>query len=65
MNIFTIIVHAENADIVNIRTKQLIGKGKTDVKYFPQSRPILAEAEATFRAVSMAIITDAPLFVVH
>lgn len=58
-------VHAENADIVNIRTKQLVEEGKTDVKYFPESRPVLAEAEATSRAVHMAKIADAPVFVVH
>lgn len=61
----TIMIHAENADIVNIRTKQLIEEGKTDVKYFPKSRPVLAEAEATSRAVYMAKLADAPLFVVH
>lgn len=61
----TIMIHAENADVVNIRTKQLVEEGKTDVKYFPESRPVLAEAEATSRAVHMAEIADAPLFVVH
>lgn len=61
----TIMVHAENADVVNIRTEQLVKEGKTDVKYFPESRPALAEAEATSRAVYMAEIADAPLFVVH
>ena len=61
----TIMIHAENADVVNIRTKQLVEEGKTDVKYFPESRPILAEAEATSRAIHMAKMADSPLFVVH
>lgn len=61
----TIMIHAENADVVNIRTKQLVDEGKTDVKYFPESRPDFAEAEATSRAVYMAKVTDSPLFVVH
>lgn len=61
----TIMIHAENADVVNITTEQLVKEGKTDVKYFPESRPILAEAEATTRAIHMAKITDSPLFVVH
>lgn len=61
----TIMVHAENADIVNTLTKQLVDEGKTGVENFPDSRPILAEAEATSRAVHMAKITDSPLFVVH
>lgn len=61
----TIMVHAENADIVNTLTKQLVDEGKTGVENFPASRPILAEAEATSRAVHMAKIADAPLFIVH
>lgn len=61
----TIMIHAENADVVKIRTDQLVEEGKTGVENFPASRPILAEAEATSRAVYMAQITDSPLFVVH
>ncbi len=61
----TIMIHAENADVVKIRTDQLVEEGKTGVENFPDSRPILAEAEATSRAVHLAQIADSPLFVVH
>lgn len=61
----TIMVHAENADIIDVLTKKLVAEGKTEPKYFGDSRPVLSEAEATSRAVYMAKIADAPLFVVH
>ncbi len=61
----TIMVHAENADIIDVLTKKLIAEGKTEPKYFGDSRPVLSEAEATSRAIYMAKIANAPLFVVH
>lgn len=61
----TIMVHAENADIIDVLTKKLISEGKTEPKYFGDSRPVLSEAEATSRAVYMAKMAEAPLFVVH
>jgi dihydropyrimidinase len=61
----TIMVHAENADIIDVLTKKLIAEGKTEPKYFGDSRPVLSEAEATSRAIYMAEIANAPLFVVH
>ncbi|WMM26000.1 dihydropyrimidinase [Tissierella sp. MB52-C2] len=61
----TIMVHAENADIIDVLTKQLIAEGKTEPKYFGDSRPVLSEAEATSRAIYMAKMAKAPIFVVH
>lgn len=61
----TIMVHAENADIIDVKIKQLLAEGKTGTEYFSVSRPILSEAEATSRAVYMAKMAGAPLFVVH
>lgn len=61
----TIMVHAENADIIDVLTKKLVAEGKTEPKYFGDSRPVLSEAEATSRAIYMAKVADAPIFVVH
>lgn len=61
----TIMVHAENADIIDVLTKKLVAEGKTEPKYFGDSRPVLSEAEATSRAIYMARIANSPLFVVH
>ena len=61
----TIMVHAENADMIDVKTKQLIAEGKTDPYYHAVSRPPVVEAEATRRAIYLAEMADAPLYVVH
>ncbi len=58
-------VHAENNDMVKWMNKRLAAKGLTAPKYHAVSRPELAEEEAIHRAVSLAKLVDAPLFVVH
>jgi len=61
----TIMVHAENADVIDVLQKQLVAEGKTDPIYHAVSRPPLVEAEATQRAIYLAMMADAPIFVVH
>ena len=61
----TIMVHAENGELVDVLQKQLVAEGKTDPKYHYDSRPPLVEAEATQRAIYLSKIAKAPLFVVH
>lgn len=61
----TIMVHAENADMIDVLTKQLIAEGKTSPYYHAVSRPPVVEAEATRRAIYLAEMADAPLYVVH
>jgi len=58
-------VHAENGDAIDVLIKQMLADGKTDPIYHAKSRPHWAEAEATSRAIHLAAIADAPLFVVH
>ena len=61
----TIMVHAENADMIDVATKQLIAEGKVGPYYHAVSRPPVVEAEATRRAIYLAEMADAPLYVVH
>jgi dihydropyrimidinase len=58
-------VHAENAHIIDVLQQQLVASGRTDPKYHATSRPTVAEAEATWRAASLAKAADAPVFIVH
>jgi dihydropyrimidinase len=58
----TVMVHAENAEMIDVLSKKLIAEGKTDPYYHAVSRPPVVEAEATRRAIYLA---DAPLYVVH
>lgn len=58
-------VHAENRDMIAWTTGQLLAKGCTAPKYHAPSRPAAAEVEAISRAISLARMVDAPLFIVH
>lgn len=61
----TVMVHAENADMIDVLQKELVAKGYTEPYGHVLSRPPVVEAEATRRAVYLAQLADAPLYVVH
>ncbi|KAF2115773.1 hypothetical protein BDV96DRAFT_659051 [Lophiotrema nucula] len=58
-------IHAENNDIVEQVTKRLAEQGLTDSFYHSVARPQIAESEATYRAISLAEVTDTPILIVH
>lgn len=58
-------VHAENYDSINYKTKELLSEGKTEPIYHAISRPEKCEAEATNRAIKLAEMIDAPIYIVH
>ncbi len=58
-------VHAENGDVIEVTTKQALAAGKTDPKWHALTRPVECEGEATHRAIRLAEIAGAPLYVVH
>jgi dihydropyrimidinase len=58
-------VHAEDASIIALRTTELLAAGKTGPEYFPDSRPVLAEAVAVERAIAFAEAAAAPIYLVH
>lgn len=61
----TIMVHAENADLIDFLQKECVSKGQLEPYYHAVSRPPIVETEATERAISIAKLMDAPLYVVH
>lgn len=61
----TVMVHAENADAIDVLQKQCVEAGNTGPYYHAVSRPPMVEAEATRRAIYMAQIADAPIYIVH
>ena len=61
----TVMVHAENADAVDLLEKQNVKAGHTEPYGHVLSRPPMVEAEATARAIHLAKIADAPLYIVH
>lgn len=60
-----VMVHAENGDAIDVLVKRAIAKGNLSPKWHALTRPPAAEAEATARAVRLAEIAGAPLYVVH
>ena len=61
----TTMVHAENSDMIALITERLEQRGLTDPYYHAVSRPQIAEAEATYRAISLAELIDVPILIVH
>lgn len=59
------LVHAENGDAVAERETELAAAGKLAPRYHAVARPPRVEAEATGRAVALAELAGAPLYVVH
>jgi len=60
-----IMMHAENGGMIDVLVSQLLAEGKTDPYWHGISRPWQAEEEATHRAIMIANLTGAPLYVVH
>lgn len=58
-------VHAENAGMIKWMTDRLLERGLIAPKYHALSHPALAEEEAIHRAICLAKLVDAPLFIVH
>ncbi len=58
-------VHAENGDMLDHCTRNLLAAGHRDPRYYAASRPPLAEAEATRRAIDYAALVDAEIYIVH
>ena len=58
-------VHAENSAILDLATAQLIAAGRWDPRDYAESRPALAETEATRRVIDYAELVDAEIYVVH
>jgi dihydropyrimidinase len=60
-----VMVHAENGDVIDVLVKQALEAGDTDPLYHALTRPPEAEGEATNRAIQLAHLAGAPLYVVH
>ncbi|MEN0087029.1 MAG: dihydropyrimidinase [Pseudomonadota bacterium] len=61
----TPMVHAENGDVIAELSAKLIAAGNTGPEAHAYSRPSQVEGEATNRAIMIADMAGAPLYVVH
>ena len=60
-----IMMHAENGIAIDQLVARALAEGKTDPVQHGLTRPPELEAEATHRAIVLAKVTGAPLYVVH
>ncbi|HEV2464483.1 MAG TPA: dihydropyrimidinase, partial [Acidobacteriaceae bacterium] len=58
-------MHAENGSVIDVLVQQTLAQGKTAPVYHALTRPTIAEAEAVQRAIAMAEIAGAPVYIVH
>jgi len=58
-------VHAENGSAIDVVVAQMIAEGKTAPHYHALSRSPKAEAEATHRAIALADMCGAAVYIVH
>jgi dihydropyrimidinase len=59
------LIHCEDAAILADALQLLVSEGRTDLRYYAESRPPVAEVAAVHRAAAMAEATGAPLYVAH
>jgi dihydropyrimidinase len=60
-----ICMHAENGSAIDVIVQQALAAGKTAPIYHALTRPTKAEAEAVNRAIALAEIAGAPVYIVH
>ncbi|MFE9533394.1 dihydropyrimidinase [Streptomyces sp. NPDC006691] len=60
-----IMMHAENGIAIDVLVEQALARGESDPRYHGEVRKALLEAEATHRAIQLARVAGAPLYVVH
>lgn len=58
-------MHAENGPAIDVLAEQLVAQGKKTPYFHGIARAWQMEEEATHRAIMLADLTDAPLYIVH
>jgi dihydropyrimidinase len=60
-----VMVHAENGDAIDVIVKKAVAAGHSEPIWHARTRPPETEGEATNRAIQLARVAGAPLYVVH
>ncbi|KAF2721264.1 D-hydantoinase [Polychaeton citri CBS 116435] len=61
----TTMVHAESHDMISLIVEGLERNKNTEPYFHAVARPRIAEDEASYRAISLAELADAPMLIVH
>ncbi|MDH3714442.1 MAG: dihydropyrimidinase [Gammaproteobacteria bacterium] len=60
-----VMVHAENHDVIQWLTENLLLQGKSAPRYHATAHAAAAEREATHRAITLAEVVGVPVLIVH
>ncbi len=60
-----VMVHAENGIVIDLIVREAVAAGHTAPGFHALTRPAVLEGEATHRAIILATLAEAPLYVVH
>lgn len=60
-----VMIHAENGDVLDVLIKDNLARKKVEPRYHALSRPPEAEGEAAGRAIAIARMAGAPIYIVH
>ncbi len=58
-------MHAENGGVIDVLVRKALAEGKTAPIYHALTRPATAEGEAVNRAIALAQMAGAPVYIVH
>jgi len=61
----TVMMHAENGIAIDVLVSQALSRGETAPRFHGITRPDRLEAEATGRAIALAKVAGAPVYIVH
>ena len=60
-----VMVHAENGIVIDLLIREAVTAGHTAPLYHALTRPAILEGEAAQRAIMLATLAEAPLYIVH
>lgn len=60
-----VMIHAENGQVIDTLVQRALANGDTAPGWHYRTRPSTLEGEATERAIALAKVAEAPLYVVH
>ncbi len=58
-------LHVENGDIIEILVEEALSQGHTSPEWHARTRPAWGAVESFLKAVSLAALADAPIYIVH
>lgn len=61
----TVMMHAENGIAIDVLVGEALARGETDPRFHGLTRPSALEGEATHRALQLAKVAGAPVYIVH